>query len=233
MKHSLIASVLGSVLFVSAPVFADVPSFPHLETVGVGEVIAVPDMAEIHVQVVVTEPTAVAAKQASDKAVASFIMQLKKAGLSQKDIQSANINLQPQYKYQQGKSPELTGYQASRSVTVVVRELSALNGLLDSALNEGINRINNIEFKASNMEALKAEARLAAIKDAKAKAKAVADGFGEELDGVWQIRYFEQQPIRPVMYKSAMAMNDAVGESYQNAQITVTDRVEVTYKISN
>ncbi|MGI2259885.1 oxidative stress defense protein [Shewanella sp. GXUN23E] len=232
MKHTVIAALLGSVVFAAAPVFADVPDFPHLETVGVGEIIAVPDMAEIHVQVVVTEPTAAAAKQASDKAVASFIAKLKKAGLSDKDIQSANINLQPQYLYQQGKTPELTGYQASRSVTVVVRELPMLNGLLDSALNEGINRINNIEFKASNMEALKAQARTAAIKDAQAKAKAVAEGFGEELKGVWQISYMEQQPIRPVMYATARAMNDGVGESYQNAQITVTDRVQVTYKIS-
>ncbi|MCF1439858.1 MAG: oxidative stress defense protein [Shewanella sp.] len=233
MKHSVIAALLGSAIFAFAPVFADVPDFPHLETVGVGEITAVPDMAEIHVQVVVTEPTAAAAKQASDKAVASFIAKLKKAGLANKDIQSANIVLQPKYLYQQGKAPELTGYQAGRNVTVVVRELPMLNGLLDSALNEGINRIDNIEFKASNMDGLQSQARTAAIRDAQAKAKAIAGGFGEELKGVWQIRYIEQQPTPPMVYASAKVMSNGVGESYQNAQITVTDTVEVIYRISN
>lgn len=231
MKKHLLAVVLGTSSFISAGAMAADVSFPHLETTGVGEVIAQPDMAVFSVEVTEIRPTAKEAKQAVDKAVTAFNERLKKAGVERSDIESANIRLNPQYHYPKDQKPELTGYRASRNVTVTVKKLENLNTYLDGALGDGINGINNIQLKVSNEAEFAEQARLAAIKDAQAKAKSLAAGFGEKIDGVWKINY-QPSMVRPVMMR-AMAMDSGANTeaSYQDSQITIRDRVEVVFRL--
>ncbi|MGL5358768.1 MAG: SIMPL domain-containing protein, partial [Shewanella sp.] len=170
---------------VAAPLVlaADV-DFAHIETSGVSQIQLEPDMADLMVEVVLTKPTAKAAKEESDAAVAQFIARLIAAGVAKSQIQSANLTLQPQYIYAQDKAPELTGYTASRQLTVTVQQLAQLNTLLDSALDEGINQIKHIALKSSKEAQYVAKARQAAIADARQKAESLAAGFGESLGQV-------------------------------------------------
>ncbi|ESE40649.1 oxidative stress defense protein [Shewanella decolorationis] len=235
MKHSLLAVLVAgglfSGVFAAKAIAADV-DFPHIETMGVSQIQVEPDMAELNVEVAVTEKEAKAAKDNSDAAVAKFIARLTAAGITKEQIQSANLNLQPQYVYAQDKAPELSGYTASRQITVTIRDLARLNTILDSALEEGINRVNNIALKSSKEAEYVAKARQAAIVDAKQKAESLVKGFGENLGKVWQIRYYDQRPVQPVMLRMN-AKADAMGaaESYQYGQVTIEDRVEVVYKL--
>ncbi|MDV5171475.1 oxidative stress defense protein [Photobacterium rosenbergii] len=230
MKKQLIAVMLGLGLMGTSGIAAASVSVPHLQTTGNGEVTAQPDMAVFAVAVEEIRPTAKEAKQAVDKAVEAFVARLLDEGIERNQIQSANISLQPQYHYPKDKEPELKGYRASRHVTVTVNELDNLNTYLDSALGDGINRINNIELKVSNEDEYLEQARQAAIKDAIAKAESLAKGFGESLDGVWQISYQASQP-RPMMMRMAMDAAPESAVSYQDTQITIRDRVEVVFKL--
>lgn len=236
MKQSLLALMIAGGLFSAtllSPSFAAASelTFPHIETVGISELTVEPDMAELRVEVSVTEVEPKLAKAKSDEAVAKFIERLRAAGVTQEQIQSANLNLQPQYRYEQNRERELVGYSASREIVVTINNLTRLNAILDSALEEGINRVNNIALKSSKEAEYVAQARQVAIKDAKEKALSLAQGFDRKLDGVWEIRYFDQTPVHPVMYKAAMMADSAVNESYQYGQVTIQDRVEVVYKL--
>ncbi|KLV06483.1 oxidative stress defense protein [Photobacterium ganghwense] len=233
MKKPLVAAMLGMSLMGLSGVASANVSVPHLQTTGHGEVTAQPDMAVFSVAVEELRPTAKAAKEAADKAVTAFVDRLLKEGLDRSQIQSANINLQPQYHYPKDQEPELKGYRASRYITVTVNSLDKLNTYLDNALGDGINRINNIELKVSNEKEYQDQARQAAVKDAMEKAKSLADGFGEKLDGVWQINYQTSYP-RPVMMRMAMdapAMEKSMG--YQDTQIVIRDQVDVTFKLQD
>lgn len=233
MKKTLVAAMLGMSLMGMSGVASANVSVPHLQTTGHGEVTALPDMAVFSVAVEELRPTAKAAKEAADKAVTAFVDRLLKEGLDRSQIQSANINLQPQYHYPKDQEPELKGYRASRYITVTVNSLDKLNTYLDNALGDGINRINNIELKVSNEKEYQDQARQAAVKDAMEKAKSLADGFGEKLDGVWQINYQTSYP-RPVMMRMAMdapAMEKSMG--YQDTQIVIRDQVDVTFKLQD
>ncbi|WP_415720013.1 oxidative stress defense protein [Photobacterium ganghwense] len=233
MKKPLVAAMLGMSLMGMSGVASANVSVPHLQTTGHGEVTAQPDMAVFSVAVEELRPTAKAAKEAADKAVTAFVDRLLKEGLDRSQIQSANINLQPQYHYPKDQEPELKGYRASRYITVTVNSLDKLNTYLDNALGDGINRINNIELKVSNEKEYQDQARQAAVKDAMEKAKSLADGFGEKLDGVWQINYQTSYP-RPVMMRMAMdapAMEKSMG--YQDTQIVIRDQVDVTFKLQD
>ncbi|MGX9461200.1 oxidative stress defense protein [Shewanella sp. A14] len=206
-------------------------SFAHIETVGTSTIEASADMAIINVQVSVEADSAKAAKDKADEAVSQFMQRLLKAGVDKKHIQSANLQLNPQYMYVQNEPRKLTGYSANRQMTITVIDLNRLNELLDSALVEGINNVNNIELKSSQEAHIITQARQAAIDDAKKKAHSLAKGFGEQVAGVWEVRYFPQQTHQPEMYRASMKMNADVAQTYQQGQVSISDRVEVIFRL--
>lgn len=208
------------------------PDFPHLEVSGKGEVFVVPDMAQFSVDVVESKATAEKAKQAADKAVTGFLARLEVQGVKRENINSGNIRLTPEYRYPKGKKPELVGYKATRNITVTVMDLNKLNGYLDKALGEGINRINHIELKTSKEKQYIEAARLEAIKDANEKAASLAKGFGTSVKGVWKVSYHNNYS-QPVLMRS-MAMDSAANtaESYQDNQMVISDSVSVVYRLN-
>jgi uncharacterized protein YggE len=237
MNKILLTSIISASLFTLtatsslSPVQAAELSFAHIETVGTSTIEAAADMAIINVQVSIEADSAKAAKDKADEAVSQFMQRLLKAGVDKKHIQSANLQLNPQYMYVQNEPRKLTGYNASRQMTITVIDLNSLNELLDSALVEGINNVNNIELKSSQEAKIIAQARQAAIDDAKQKAQSLAKGFGEQIAGIWQVRYFPQQANQPEMYRASMKMNADVAQTYQQGQVNISDRVEVVFRL--
>ncbi|MUI55501.1 oxidative stress defense protein [Aliivibrio fischeri] len=227
-----IISVLCLSAFLTPVAMAASPDFPHLEVSGKGEVFVVPDMAQFSVDVVESKATAEKAKQAVDKAVTGFLARLEVQGVKRENINSGNIRLTPEYRYPKGKKPELVGYKATRNITVTVMDLNKLNGYLDKALGEGINRINHIELKTSKEKQYIEAARLEAIKDANEKAASLAKGFGTSVKGVWKVSYHNNYS-QPVLMRS-MAMDSAANtaESYQDNQMVISDSVSVVYRLN-
>lgn len=237
MKKKCLAIVLGASAFVStAAMAADIP-FPHLETTGRGEIVVKPDMAVFSVNVVETKKNAVDAKLAVDKAVTKFIERLQAAGVAKKDINSANISLSAQYRYPKDKKPELLGFEANRNVEVTVHKLTMLNTYLDDALGDGINQINDIDFKVADTEKYQRQARQKAIENAKQVAASLAQGFGNKIDGVWQIDYNTDNLPMPYRRTSAPMMysnmsQDSINQSYTDNNIVIKDSVNVIFKLA-
>lgn len=229
MKKSIISMLLVT-SFCIAPNFALArPEGAHIEVIGNGEVSVKPDMATINIAVALTRKTAKEAKQASDKAIASLLLRLKEIGVAENDIQSANISLRAEYIYPKNQSPKLHGYHANRDVVVRVRELNQLNNILDGALADGLNRINGIRLGSSKELQLKAQARSKAIEDAINKAKQLAQGFNQEIAGVWQIQYLNHMPVPGYrMLKSENAGNNL---GYVDANINISDSVNVIFRL--
>ncbi len=226
-----VALVSAMTLAISPCAFA--VDFPHLTTTGYGEVVAKPDMASFSVSVVESTMTAEQAKSKVDEVVARFISSLKQAGVLDTEISSSNLYLTPQYHYPKDEKPELVGYRASRNISVAVKDLTKLNQYLEVALADGINQIDNIELKVKDEATYQEQARQAAIKDANQKARSLAKGFNKQLKDVWEIRY-DNPSSQPVLLKSMRMDNSSVESSgYQDASITIRDRVEVVYKLDN
>jgi uncharacterized protein YggE len=82
-----------------------------------------------------------------------LIAVLREAGLENRDIQTSDFSVSPQYVYsdrrdQNGYSlpPEISGYQVSNTVTIAVRDLDGLGVVLDRAITVGANTVNGISF---------------------------------------------------------------------------------------
>ena len=84
----------------------------------------VPDVAIISAGVVTRAATASAAIQQNAARMERVRAALKRAGIADRDIQTSNISLNPEYRYENNQPPQLTGYTASNSVTVRFRDIS-------------------------------------------------------------------------------------------------------------
>src|SRR5436309_12841177 len=78
-----------------------------------GEVMRVPDVAIISAGVVTRSTTASGAIQDAADRMQRVLAALKRAGVDNRDVQTSNISLNPEYRYVENQPPQLTGYTAS------------------------------------------------------------------------------------------------------------------------
>ena len=131
-----------------------------------------------------------------------------------------------------GKSV-LTGYQVSESISVKLRDLSKVGSLLASLGSAGVSDLNGPSFSVDNPDSVNAQARSAAITDAKSKAKELAKELGVSLVRITSFSENSGNYPGPIMY----AMNASVSSAKAAApevpagQQEVTDNVTITYEI--
>jgi uncharacterized protein YggE len=146
--------------------------------------------------------------------MADLIAALREAGLENRDIQTSDFSVSPQYVYSDQRDengytlpPEIQGYQVSNSVTIVVRDLDILGAVLDQAVTVGANTINGVSFEVADTDKLEEEARKLAVADAVAKAETYAMAAGIALGSIESITEVDlPQPPMPMYRAQAMEM---------------------------
>ena len=151
---------------------------------------------------------------------------LKKQGIPDKDIQTSNFSISPQYANGNGQAPHVTGYQANNQVEVRLEDVSKLGVTLDALVTAGANQMNGLNFSIRNDTALLAQARAAAVSEARAKAETFAKAAGVNLGSILSIGESSNDVPRP-MYRMESVMvtgsrvPTALGEQSVNADITI------------
>ncbi|MEW6599241.1 MAG: SIMPL domain-containing protein [Pseudomonadota bacterium] len=164
---SSLAVALAAVALAAAhPAAAEdhLPGPPSLSLSAVGEAEAAPDLASITLGVAAQAPTAAEALAANRARMSAAIAKLKALGVEAKDIRTSDLSLNPQYAYNQGQAPKLTGYQASNTVNATVRDLPRLGALVDAVVAERANEVRGISFSLSDPSKAEDAARLDALK---------------------------------------------------------------------
>lgn len=137
-----------------------------------------PDYAVIQAGVVTEAANAAQAMNANARQISQTIRAIRQAGVNERDVQTANISLLPQYSYEDSRPPQLTGYRAENTVSVTVRDLKNLGKIIDAVTVAGANQIQGVRFEASQpREAINA-ARLEAVRDARSRAELYAQAMG-------------------------------------------------------
>ncbi|WP_421159848.1 SIMPL domain-containing protein [Aeromonas dhakensis] len=223
-----------SALVVSAPLFAiEVPQAPHLVVSGYAEQKAEPDMLTLNVSVTALEKQGIKAKQQVDGKVAAFFGQLEGLGIKRTDVEAGNLVISPEYQYPQNKKPELVGYRAQRQLAVKLYQLDKLSELMDTALKAGLESVSQIEYGLKTPQAMKEQARLGAVEDARSKAESLAKAFGMKLGKVYSVEYRNNTPMpiysRALKTAAMSPAADMMENSYQQQQISITDNVEAVF----
>ena len=98
---------------------------------------------------------------------------MKRAGVADRDIQTSNVSLNPEYRYPQNESPQLTGYTATNQLTIRFRDIGASGKILDALVSQGANQINGPNLTIDKPEAALDEARANAVAIGRARAEAL------------------------------------------------------------
>jgi uncharacterized protein YggE len=128
--------------------------------------------------VVTAAPTAAAAMAETAARTGRVIAALKRAGVADRDVQTAQIALSPQYRYADNVPPVLTGYQASNSVAVRFRDIARSGPILDALVAQGANQIDGPTLSLDKPDAALDEARVDAVARARARAELYAKAAG-------------------------------------------------------
>jgi len=158
-----------------------------LEVSAEGDSTRTPDLAVIQAGVVTQNVTAGEAMRQNSTRMAAVLAALKRAGVAERDVQTSNIALSPQYRYADNKPPVITGYQASNQVTVRFRDIAKSGTILDALVREGANNISGPNLTIDKPEAALDEARTAAVAAARARADLYAKAAGLRVDRILSI----------------------------------------------
>lgn len=185
----------------------------------------VPDVATLSAGVVTQAADGNTAMRDNAVQMDKVMAAIKAAGIAERDIRTSGINLSPQYRYADNEAPKITGYQASNTVSLKVRDISKLGKVLDSLAAQGANQINGPSFEIDQPEPVYDQARIAALKKAQARAETYAKSLGLHVRRIVSISEGSSGGFRPVpMMSMARAKADTVvapGESTLSVNLDV------------
>lgn len=194
---------------------------------GEASIPATPDMATVSLGVTTEGATAAEAMAANTAALNAVIARLTSAGIEDRDLQTSNLSLNPNWTgYDSGSTPTISNYVAMNMLNVRVRDLAALGGVLDASIADGANTLNGITFELAEPRPAQDEARKSALADAKVLAELYATAAGVTLGKVMAINESQSYggPL-PVFMNDAKASGPvpvATGQIALQSQITVT-----------
>ena len=172
----------------------------------------VPDIATLSAGVVTQATDANAAMRANADEMTRVVAAIKAAGISERDIQTSGVNLNPQYRYAENLPPAITGYQASNNVNITVRDIGKLGKILDALVATGANQVNGPSFDVEDKESAFDEARRAAVEKARGRAEMYAKTLGMRVRRIVSISegsgYNPPRPM-PMMAMARMEKSDA------------------------
>jgi len=194
-----------------------------------GEAHRVPDVASLSTGVVTQAADANAAMRANAAQMDKVMAAIRAAGIAERDIRTAGVNVNPQYRYAENEPPKITGYQASNTVSLKVRDIGKLGKVLDALVASGANQVNGPSFEIDQPDAAYDEARRAALEKAQARAQMYAKALGLRVRRIVSIDEgggFQPPRPMPMMAMAARAEKayDTVvspGESTLSASIDV------------
>ncbi len=146
-----------------------------------------PDLAIVTLGVVARGATARAAQDAQNERMRAVMTAVQAAGVEEGGVQTIGFSLDPIYAYPRNAAPRITAYQSTSVISIRVRNLDAISGLIDATVADGANSLQGIQFTYENEEASRETARAQAVEVARARADAYATAAGMRVARVVSI----------------------------------------------
>jgi len=226
MKKALL---ILAVLFMTISYSQEQKQIPSINVSGEGKVKVAPDQASISISIETKGSKANDVKQQNDKKMDAILKFIKNSNIAKEDYQTQRVSLNPNYDYEKKKY----SYIAIQTLQILLKDLSKYDVLMEGLVDQGINRIDNVEFKSSKMKELQSDARKLAVKDAKAKAEDFVSVLGQKVGKALLISDNSQSYVsQPRMYamKSSMVMDESIPkETLAIGEIEIMANVSVSF----
>lgn len=223
MSLALATAMVGSVACTTARAQQPVPTpspaaqvqgapIPQVVTNGQGEAKVVPDRARLEVSVQTRAATAAAAGSENARKQQAVLDALRKLGFASDQLSTVNYNLYPEMRYDQnGQQPRVTGYVATNTVRVEVRDIGMIGKAIDASLDAGSNMISSLAFYSSNTDVARRAALAEAVARARDDADALAKAAGGSIGALLEMTTTDFRP--PIIYNRVLSAESMVGKA--------------------
>lgn len=188
---TLLAAAMALSLSAGGLAAAETTAPRQITVTGESTLNVAPELATIVLGVTEEAEEAAQAMAAVSEAMAAVVGQLKDAGISPEDMQTQQVGLNPVWSkggsYDSDGRRQITGFQASNTLMLRVRDLDQLGPVLDSVLTAGANQFQGLSFGVEDPAAIADQIRGDAVKDAIRKAEQLAEAAGMKLGAVRSI----------------------------------------------
>jgi len=163
-----------------------------------------------------------------------IINDVKNLGVEEKDIQTTQYSITPEYNWTERAGRIFIGYVLNQQITLKIRDFEKIGSILDKATADGANTIGDLQFTIDDPEQVRAQARAKAIEQAKEKAKTLASQSGLRIVKLLNVSEGYVSTPQP-MYEKAMgagvvSLPSAVPE-IQPGQMEIDSTVTLTYRV--
>jgi uncharacterized protein YggE len=225
MKKSIL---ILAVLFMTMLNAQEIKQVPMINVAGEGKIKVIPDQVSISVSIETKGTKAEDVKKENDKKMDAILKFIKKSAIAKEDFQTQRISLNPNYDYEKKKH----NYVATQTIQILLKDLSKYDVLMEGIIEAGVNRVDNVIFKSSNMTQLQSDARKLAMKDAKSKAEDYVSVLNQKVGKAISIsdnsQVYYPQPVLYAMKNMAMS-DSAPRETLAAGEIEITANVSVSF----
>ena len=237
MKNLLLFFIPFLMLMITtSTTFAAEEKIPTLSVSGEGVVEVAPDRATISVGVVTQDRDASRAQAANAKAAQDIINSIVSLGVERKNIHTSDYNFRPTYRQEENRRNEINGYVVNNTIYIMLDNLNLVGKVIDTALSNGANNINSLDFGIKNRKKLQDEALVLAIRDARQRAELVARELGKSIVGIQDVS-INTGGVGMVRMNKMYAMAESATMDYatpiEAGTLSCSASVNVTFRLSN
>ena len=213
-------------LIAALPVIAQQNSERSVVNVtGEGIVKVEPDEVLIKSRIEHEGNSAAEVKRQNDEVVNKVIKYLKAQGIDDKNINTEYVNLNKRYDY----NDKTYSYVANQAISIRLENLKDYEKIMKGLLENGLNRVDGIQFKSSEMEKYEKEARKLAVLDAQSRAKELAQPLGQDIGKAVSISEMDYNSFQPV-YRMDEAVEMSAAKDGQ--QTIAPGELEIKIKVN-
>lgn len=203
---------------------------PQIIVTGEGVVKATPDQAWVQIGAESRSKVSKEAQQRNAEVMTAVQQKISSFGIPKDAMKTVVLDLQPEFDYANGKQT-LRGYVARNTVEVRVDELSKVGDVLDAAVASGAATIHGLRFDVKARREAEQAALQAAVKDALAKAQAVASGAQRAIDRILRIEEVSAGGPVPMMKQFSMAARADASTPVAPGELEIRAQVRLSLAI--
>jgi len=240
-------TIIGGIIIIIALLFYSLgekqiliqtsPQVPTIQVTGDAETDVMPDQVVISLSVLTEGKDATSVQTENSKKMNQVLDALKNEGVKESEIETLNYNLYPWQEWDY-KTETLVnkGYRLQHTIQVKRTDVKSAGKLLDLAVKNGINTVDNVYFTLSDDKEKEVKEELVAKASLKAKEKAnsLAKNLGVTVGKVRSVSQSSYSP--PIYYASYMKAETAASDisptpSLSPKSVKVNMQVNVEYGI--
>lgn len=182
-RHGLVAglgalALLGAVTTASAQRFVEAgPAQGQISVTGSAAVRVAPDEVFLTVGVESRDKNLQATTRDNSERIAKALAVIKRHGVPDKSVQLNYIQVEPDFDTNVSRITPVA-YRAHKSIGIKITRLDSFEPLLTDLFAVGVNQVENIEFRNSDMRRHRDKARELAVVAAREKADALTSQLG-------------------------------------------------------